>query len=225
MYGGPVLFERYHITDSCSFVTQGPDEWSPNPIYCSETLQAGMGYDQPRASFYCGAMSGCGFAAGCGDARRQTAECPFAARMPAGQQVPADPAAAFAAAFPDPNNCPGFTTCPNVNDFNSAVTFMDKAYDHEAELDWEKADSILFNSFIWLQMLNEINSRRINDELNVFEGIHHSPIFLGVLLVTGGLQVGCGVCWVPHSACVCRPGPGVCFHAGCAFSGLPTARW
>jgi hypothetical protein len=40
-----------------------------------------------------------------------------------------------------------------------------------------------------LQLLNEVNSRRINDELNVFEGIHKSPIFLGVLLVTAGLQV------------------------------------
>jgi hypothetical protein len=38
-------------------------------------------------------------------------------------------------------------------------------------------------------MLNEVNARRINDELNVFEGIHKSPIFLGVLLVTAGLQV------------------------------------
>lgn len=40
-----------------------------------------------------------------------------------------------------------------------------------------------------LQMLNEVNARRINDELNVFEGIHKSPIFIGVLLVTAGLQV------------------------------------
>jgi hypothetical protein len=38
-------------------------------------------------------------------------------------------------------------------------------------------------------LLNEVNARRINDELNVFEGIHKSPIFLGVLLVTAGLQV------------------------------------
>lgn len=40
-----------------------------------------------------------------------------------------------------------------------------------------------------LQILNEVNARRIKDELNVFEGIHRSPIFLAVLVITAGLQV------------------------------------
>lgn len=193
MYGGPVLFERYRITDHCTYVTQGSHESAPNPIYCAESLQSGLGFDQSRASFYCSAMSACGFAAGCGDGRRQTPACPFSNRMPSGQQVPGDAAAAFAAAFPDPNSCPGFAKCPTVDEFNSAVAYMDKAYEHEAEVDWQKADSILFNSFIWLQLLNEVNARRINDELNVFEGIHHSPIFLAVLAITAGLQVSCQI--------------------------------
>lgn len=209
MYGFPVLFGYYHITDHCTFVTGGPDEASPNPVYCADNLRSGMGLDQAHASFYCGAMSGCGFGASCGSAGRQSNECPFTARMPAGQQVPGDAAAAFAAAFPN-GNCPGFTNCPSVNEFNSAVTYMDKAYNHEAEVDWEKADSLLFNSFIWLQIFNEINSRRINDELNVFAHIHHSPIFLGVLLVTAGLQassaVGC-CCWC---CCSGHRRPSVC---------------
>jgi hypothetical protein len=38
------------------------------------------------------------------------------------------------------------------------------------------------------QVANEINARRIYDELNVFSGILHSPIFLGVLLLTGLFQ-------------------------------------
>jgi hypothetical protein len=36
----------------------------------------------------------------------------------------------------------------------------------------------------------QINARRINDELNVFKDLHKSPIFIGVLIVTAGLQVG-----------------------------------
>jgi len=40
-----------------------------------------------------------------------------------------------------------------------------------------------------MQILNEVNARRIKDELNVFEGIHRSPIFLAVLAITAGLQV------------------------------------
>lgn len=35
----------------------------------------------------------------------------------------------------------------------------------------------------------QINARRINDELNVFKDLHKSPIFLGVLIITAGLQV------------------------------------
>jgi hypothetical protein len=41
-----------------------------------------------------------------------------------------------------------------------------------------------------LRFVLQINARRINDELNVFKGLHKSPIFIGVLIVTAGLQVG-----------------------------------
>ena len=34
------------------------------------------------------------------------------------------------------------------------------------------------------QVANEINSRRINDELTIFSGIHHSPIFMAVIIIT-----------------------------------------
>jgi hypothetical protein len=39
-----------------------------------------------------------------------------------------------------------------------------------------------------LQVANEINARRINDEYNVFEGLTKSPIFMGVIVITMGLQ-------------------------------------
>lgn len=40
-----------------------------------------------------------------------------------------------------------------------------------------------------MQLFNEINSRKILDEYNIFAGIHHSPIFLCVLGLTAVLQV------------------------------------
>jgi hypothetical protein len=55
----------------------------------------------------------------------------------------------------------------------------------------------------------QINARRIKDELNVFQDLHRSPIFLAVLAITAGLQVrACGVSrllCVPVGAlaCVC----------------------
>lgn len=40
---------------------------------------------------------------------------------------------------------------------------------HDDE-DWLRVAGILFNTFIFAQIFNLINSRRINDEYNVFEG-------------------------------------------------------
>lgn len=111
-----------------------------------------------HAAFYCGAMSGCGFAGKCGDSQRQVmSTCPFVSLMPSGQQVPGDAGSAFAAAFPG-GACPAQFNgdCPTLDGFNRAVAYMDKGYVHEGEEDWMKADSILFNSFIFLQLCNEV---------------------------------------------------------------------
>ena len=62
-------------------------------------------------------------------------------------------------------------------------------YDDRKEDDEERSKSLLFNAFIFMQVFNEINSRKILDEYNVFAGIQRSPIFLGVLIITVVLQI------------------------------------
>ena len=47
----------------------------------------------------------------------------------------------------------------------------------------------VFNIFIWFQLFNEINSRRIKDEVCVFQGLKRSPLFIYIWFVTGGFQV------------------------------------
>ncbi|RHY42376.1 hypothetical protein DYB38_012809, partial [Aphanomyces astaci] len=49
--------------------------------------------------------------------------------------------------------------------------------------------TMVFNTFVFLQLFNEINSRRIHDELNVFEGIFANPIYLGISVVQVVFQV------------------------------------
>mmetsp|Transcript_23162 Transcript_23162/g.59344 ORF Transcript_23162/g.59344 Transcript_23162/m.59344 type:complete len:1051 (-) Transcript_23162:502-3654(-) len=49
--------------------------------------------------------------------------------------------------------------------------------------------SLLFNSFIFMQLFNEINSRKLGDQLNIFEGIWRNPVFLGVIATTLGCQI------------------------------------
>jgi phosphoglycerol transferase MdoB-like AlkP superfamily enzyme len=47
--------------------------------------------------------------------------------------------------------------------------------------DFLKIASVLFNTFIFAQIFNLINARRINDEYNVFADLHKSHIFLIIL--------------------------------------------
>jgi len=49
--------------------------------------------------------------------------------------------------------------------------------------------TIVFNMFVWLQIFNMLCARKINDEMNIFEGIHTNAMFLGVLAAIAGLQV------------------------------------
>ena len=49
--------------------------------------------------------------------------------------------------------------------------------------------TIIFNAFVWMQLFNEINCRKLKGEFNVFTGMFRNPLFCGILIVTAGLQV------------------------------------
>ena len=49
--------------------------------------------------------------------------------------------------------------------------------------------TFIFNTFVWMQLFNEINSRSLDGSVNVFRGIGRNPLFCGILLATGVLQV------------------------------------
>lgn len=42
---------------------------------------------------------------------------------------------------------------------------------------------------VFVQLFNQINARKINDEMNVFSGIIHSHLFIYIWLAEAGLQV------------------------------------
>lgn len=50
--------------------------------------------------------------------------------------------------------------------------------------------TIIFNTFVLMQLFNEINSRKIHGERNVFAGIYRNLIFCSVVLGTFISQVG-----------------------------------
>jgi Ca2+-transporting ATPase len=176
MYVLPILpgktFDRYRITGKCEMLELGRDPLNaPNPNFCVETMAAKRGItDAAEAQRICATLTNCGWP--CGKDKRQTAACPSSANHPPGQ-VPADERDALGEGYAG---------------FKKHLDFWRAEARHEAEDDFKRAGSVLFNTFIMLQVANEVNARRIKDEYNMFEGLHRSPIFLAVLAITLGLQ-------------------------------------
>jgi Ca2+ transporting ATPase len=62
--------------------------------------------------------------------------------------------------------------------------YVEKVYD-ENSIHY----TFIFNSFVWMQLFNEINARSLQGEFNVFRGIHRNPLFCGILVASAALQV------------------------------------
>jgi len=60
---------------------------------------------------------------------------------------------------------------------NFAGTSIFKSWDAES------MQTVTFNTFVWLQIFNEVNCRRLDNKLNVFSGIHRNFFFIGITLI------------------------------------------
>ena len=49
--------------------------------------------------------------------------------------------------------------------------------------------TFVFNTFVWMQLFNEVNARATTFDRGVFEGLLESRLFIGVVVTTGILQV------------------------------------
>lgn len=53
--------------------------------------------------------------------------------------------------------------------------------------------TLVFNTFVWMTLFNQINARRIDGNLNVFRGIGSNPMcVLPLIFCTCGWQEGSG---------------------------------
>ncbi|MCJ1407757.1 plasma membrane calcium [Ptychographa xylographoides] len=50
-------------------------------------------------------------------------------------------------------------------------------------------DTMVFNTFVWMQIFNEFNNRRLDNKLNIFEGVHRNFFFLGINIIMVAGQV------------------------------------
>jgi len=56
---------------------------------------------------------------------------------------------------------------------------------------WTPAEvkTVVFNSFVWLQISNQLNCRRIDNKLNVFAGVFRNYLFLSIFFLTIAGQI------------------------------------
>ncbi|KAL8831314.1 MAG: hypothetical protein Q9191_000933 [Dirinaria sp. TL-2023a] len=50
-------------------------------------------------------------------------------------------------------------------------------------------DTIVFNTFVWMQIFNEFNNRRLDNKFNIFEGVHKNMFFIGINAIMVGGQI------------------------------------
>lgn len=50
-------------------------------------------------------------------------------------------------------------------------------------------DTIVFNTFVWMQILNEFNNRRLDNNFNIFEGMLKNYWFIGINCIMIGGQI------------------------------------
>lgn len=183
LFALPVMFSRYEI------VTYA--EYYQNNCYAAIADDLNLNTTNTTVSSdlseMCNIMSYCGFPVG--RDTRNTNNCtlyPYWSTVASDGLVPNDPVVAICGYFPPHNTS---VVCPEVNQMEDYKELLNDDYTDQKEDDRKDSLSVLFNVFIWCQLSNEINARRINDELTIFEGLHKSPIFLGVLLFTAVFQV------------------------------------
>jgi len=64
----------------------------------------------------------------------------------------------------------------------------DKIFGHRFPKGSVEHYTIIFNTFVFMQLFNEINARRLEDELNAFSGMFSNKFFVGILVATAIVQ-------------------------------------
>lgn len=57
------------------------------------------------------------------------------------------------------------------------------------EAEMLELNTMIFNTFVWMQIFNEFNCRRLDNKFNIFEGIHRNKWFFVINLVMVGGQI------------------------------------
>ncbi|KAL8692434.1 MAG: hypothetical protein Q9218_002534 [Villophora microphyllina] len=55
----------------------------------------------------------------------------------------------------------------------------------------DQLQTLVFNTFVWMQIFNQYNNRRLDNKLNIFEGVQHNYFFVGIqfIIVAGQIMI------------------------------------
>ncbi|OJJ49724.1 hypothetical protein ASPZODRAFT_128236 [Penicilliopsis zonata CBS 506.65] len=62
-------------------------------------------------------------------------------------------------------------------------------FNYTTEAQKDQLQTVVFNTFVWMQVFNQYNSRRVDNHLNIFEGMFKNFWFLGIQLIIVAGQV------------------------------------
>ena len=60
---------------------------------------------------------------------------------------------------------------------------------YEGEYQTNQLQTLVFNTFVWMQIFNALNNRRLDNRFNIFEGIQNNLFFVGIFIVMIAGQV------------------------------------
>ncbi|KAL9640635.1 MAG: hypothetical protein Q9204_000624 [Flavoplaca sp. TL-2023a] len=64
-------------------------------------------------------------------------------------------------------------------------------YDTNTSTRTDQHQTLIFNTFVWMQIFNQYNNRRLDNRLNIFEGIQRNYFFIGIqfIIVAGQVMI------------------------------------
>lgn len=78
--------------------------------------------------------------------------------------------------------------------FQLVVTFTlhfggRKVFSYDTEHEMEQLRTLVFNTFVWMQIFNQYNNRRLDNKFNILEGIQRNWFFVAINVIMVGGQV------------------------------------
>lgn len=62
-------------------------------------------------------------------------------------------------------------------------------YDPENDDQMLELNTMVFNTFVWMQIFNEFNNRRLDNKFNILEGVHRNIFFICINCIMVGAQI------------------------------------